>query len=324
MNYKLLFVALAGAAMVPVQASYELGFVLANSTIYRYDMNTGASLATFATRHISYDIAVDAVQGIIYSLGTDANNKYSLHRYNYSTGEYISQTSFGFNLAGSVHNMNWGAPGELLISGTDGVRRVNPSTGAQVGVLLKYTGFTHSGGAVYMASNYAYYLASDSDGSWFNDYVIGVDANNSWVGNYQFAGAIANNAFSDISIIGNRVFTNQSNVGAFGNISVLDRVGQTSSLGLTYGPAAFSDFQNAFTRFGHNDGMYNLYNLSGNWFSAPGTANPLSWGSTSFQLSGLNNKIVDDFEIAVAPEPGTYLALAAGLAILGRRRKRAN
>jgi len=282
-------------------ASFELvlaaGTANGSSEIRRYDDNTGAYLGSFGQGHFSLadQMAIDSTKGLVYVAD---QNRQTISTFKYSTGEFVNE--FNLNAAPTCIVLN--SQGNLVV-GLFGVARIfNPS-----GDFL---------GQVTTGSSDTYVLAMDSLGQLHSFNTTGeyrrynsslslvtsgtVTAASSYYGNgYVKDGLLHASRYGS----GRMDRFNVSGSGISLNTSFA--TGQTvSPLGLAQGHGS-RYFQMGSDPLNGTDAVI----VRGTTNAAPAS-----------KLVTINNFIPRGLATVVAPEPGTMLALGAGILALARRR----
>lgn len=313
-----MWIALIGiAATTP--ASYELGLIAQGSRVYRWDPVSGASFGSFSTMAPVAAMTSYRSTGEAYVLSGSF-----VYRYDYSTGEYRGRWPVGPGASSLNRGMN---DGEVLVGYTAGVRRYSVSTGQQLGSTLAWSGsgFTYSDGAVAMRSTGVYYLTAERT-TYFDpyDFLIGVDANSTWVGNYRNDSFFGNqtSVLRTGDVRGNDVaFMNQFSAAVSDSAPMLATRQSGNSLTLTGEVYQIQSAYRAYLQFAHEDALVHVWNSNGVWSYVRGPHDTLLDGEYRGMAFLNGAQPVTGFSMIVAPEPASLGALGLGLLALLRRRR---
>lgn len=303
-------------------ASFELGLVLTATEVYRYDVETASYLGKFGTGRINgaRKLAINQSDGTAHVLSYNPVSGSRVSVFNYSTGSLLR--SINFNSSSNYTNISFDNSGNYILSGSYGgsneIARYS-ATGAFVGA----------------------FAAPSATLQTFYD---GVQAPNG-----DFYGVVQNTT----TTLGNRLYRwNSSGLSPV----LVDTLSTTSSLpyfnlDLLGNKIIAQDGMNVPSRV-YTAGASGFTGISLNWSIPFGTSGTIggAWTHTGYMIlwdstASPNHELIFwdeasrtyypyvilansptatalDFDIVVAPEPGTMLALAGGLGFLARKRRR--
>lgn len=296
------FVAFGAASTAT--ASYEL--ILAAGTltgggseIRRYDGNTGAFLGSFGQGHFALadQMAIDSDKGLVYVAD---QTRQTISTFKYSTGEFVNE----FNVNSTPTNVVINSQGNIVV-GLLGVARIYSPSGSFLSQVVTGTSDT-------------YVLAMDSAGQLHSINATGEYRRYSSSLGLVTTGSVGGSS----SYFGNGYvkdgLLHASNYG----VNRMDRL-NVSGAGVTLN-TSFATGSTSLP-FGLAQGHGNRYFQMGqdplnvpNAVIVRGTTNVASVS----KLVTINNFSPRGLATVVAPEPGTMLALGAGVLALVRRRKR--
>lgn len=301
--FSILAVALLGAQTF---ASYELMLVVDQETNYisRYDPVTGTFLGTFGGLQLINPQSVALIPGTSDCLVTDFSTQ-RIHRFNYSTGQFISAFDNPF-ITATTAVLSPFSDGTFLLWSYNAniVHRIN-ATGTLLNSFSVPVGASTICGAGVGSSNEVFI-------AWNGINKIQRYAANGTVQGQSAAFASSFGTGAQMVVSGSYGYFTTS-----GNTVVKFATGNPAialeSVALTAGDASYRAAR------GHGDLTYFSGKNSG--------VTPSIWvydGVKKVRLGrftpiGVTTPV--SMAIVVAPEPGTLLALAGGLAWIGRRRK---
>lgn len=302
-------------------ASYELGLIMQGNKIHRWDPVTNVYLGSINMLVGGSSIISYQSTGQAYVL-----NGTNVYRYNYNTGEYYGRFDVGAGAASLSKGMN---DGELLVGYSGAVRRRNVTTGAQIGSDLLWSGggFSYFEGAIAMRSTNTYYLMAErttyADGL---DYLLGVDANSTWVGNYQNVGSAGSTSTSirNGDVQGNLVSFLTSPTGGTSITPEFARRNGSATLTYVTDTTSFVTHRKSYLQFGHGESVIGVFTTftSAYQVNYVRTTYDGLFGSPQVPIAGIDPAVaVDGFSMIVAPEPSSVATLfVASAGILLRRR----
>lgn len=320
MRFQIVASVLVASLCAVGSASYELGLIMQGNKITRWDPVTNMNLGSF-------NLLIGGASMISYQSTGEAYvlSGTNVYRYDYSTGEYRGRYDVGAGATTLSKGMN---DGELLVGYSNAVRRRNVTTGAQIGVDLAWsgTGFSYSQGALAMRSTGVYYLLSEAT-TYFDgmDYLIGVNAASSWVGNFQNAGSAGSTTTTirNGDVQGNLVgFITSPNSNTTAYYDFARRV-SSDTLTYVYDNAGHGASRPVYMQFGHAESLVSIVGTPTQYYYVRSPYDG-SFGATQTLISGLDGTAnVTGFSMIVAPEPSSLAALGLAGLLLLRRRERA-
>lgn len=287
--------------------------------IHRFDPQNGVHLGSFDAIGAPTSLVVNQAAQEVYVL-TEGFLGSGIARYNYNTGDYLGlvalPTSWGLPL-----NMARGNSGEVLISTGLDVFRVNPLTGAQIGTPLFYSDrrFTYPVRSGYLSEG-NYLLYGNSDGTvWNSDYLMAISPSGSWQGSWIAPGPHGSSIPRDLVVRGSEALSLTQTPSAW-NLHLHKR----TLLG-TFSGTLLSDFDGTRSyrtvEWGHAaNGYLTFVNSATGVFGVRGFGTVIGNLGPERNMTFTNR--IDGTAMVLAPEPGTMAALAAGIVVLLRRRKR--
>lgn len=299
---------LALAAAASSYGSFELVMVAdySNNVIRRYDGGTGAALGTFAGGYMGQIGAIAINQTVQRAYVFDRISK-NIFAFNYNTGEYIQNwATGGYYYSWLSTDLN----GNIILAGSNSGGLSMMARYSPTGTLM--TSWT-------VASDTDYFGAAQSaDGTiWALDAFSGPAK----IDRFASSGGASINSYS---VPGTTTSGGQTT--SSGNVVYFpSHYSTTISYFSTAAPASIVDLplSSVFTStfgivFGHGDTAYVAGSKNGNGVLA-------RYNKKSGYVSSIASVATTDFAgvaVAVAPEPGTWLALCGGLALCGLHRRR--
>lgn len=302
-------------------ASFELGLVLTATEVYRYDVETASYLGKFGTGRINgaRKLAINQSDGTAHVLSYSSNSGSRISVFNYSTGSLLRSV----NLAAPSNytNLSFDNSGNYILSGLYN----------ETSEIARYTS----------AGTFLGALAAPS--ATLQTFYDGVQTPNG-----DFYGVVQNTT----TTLGNRLYRwNSSGLAP----TLVDTITTTSSLpyfnlDLLGNKIIAQNGVNVPSRV-YTAGVSGSTGVSGNWSYPFGTSGAIggAWTHTGYMIlwdssASPNHELIFwdeasrtyypyvtldnsptatalDFDIVVAPEPGTMLALAGGLGLLAKRRR---
>lgn len=278
----------------------------ANAEIDRYDPVTGTYLGSFGRGYLSgpvYSMALDQANGIVYASDYNVGR---IVKFNYSTGLYLGSTSLPATAGYFISRLS---NGQLLRSdyGFVNTQRINPD-----GALVQ----TINTNGIYVEGH-----AQTGDGRiWFLNGSSGAPMQ-------LYSTTLGSSSISLSYTSTTRPIPNS--LSAYGNqLAAIDYSGETgrqlysfttSGAGVQSASSIViggSGFTGTGTAIGHGNVVYGLVTNGGQaivhrWI-------PGNNYTSAFNLTNTTNGF--GMALVVAPEPGTMIALGAGLAVLARKR----
>jgi hypothetical protein len=287
-------------------ASFELvlGIDETNMQIDRFDGVTGAYLGSFAKGVTGGGgaLAIDQSKGLCY------NNNFlnrTIQVWNYNTGEFVNEYATTNTLRGLAINN----AGELLLGTTNGIQRVNPSTGA---VIATYFGSVSFSG-VEQAPDGSYVAVNIS-----NNTLVKYDSNFVQTGGAPFGMGTASAIQWQIAFAGTQGYATNNDAVVQFSVS-----GSAPDLGTSYNPASIERVLGVGV--GHASRRYAAGRTPSTNLPAIHAFSDVGGGGyvshITFSRPGAATGYYDSIAVVVAPEPSTIMGFAVGLALLARRRR---
>ena len=319
--FGLLLVGLAVSVPIAAHASFELVMVADKGTksIHRFDGSSGVYLGSFGGGFLSNveSFVINQEEGLAY-VGDE--NLGRIRVFNYNTGVLVRDLTLNVN--GFLQSLGIAANGNLY-NGYSSPSQIFSPTGAALGGSFLFNVAGNTG--VAMAS------ASHRSGRQF---VASYDANLGPNSALQISPGPSPMVVksAEVSNMGNYVVPTQLAIqndrGIWLSSNGTARTFSTNAAGSTVTFNSFSTMNSLLAGstfgvgFGHGDALYVSGRNSGNTSGVimrtiyGSNANLSTFGAGILQNPGM-------VQVVVAPEPGTMLAIGAGLAFLSRRRKKA-
>lgn len=315
-----LVLALALGVTAPAVASYELGLVLQNDRVYRFDAMSAAAFGSFPVTHGANGLVAYRSTGQAYVL----NGGY-VETYNYSTGiagGRFSIPSGGMSLCEGMDD------GEVLIGYADRVERRRVSDGRQLGTSLFWTGggFSYEQGAIAMRSKGIYYLLAEKTSYHSDhDWIMGVDASNVLRGSMQNAGPFLTTTSTiyggdssglDLVFLSQRTDTSMQATPTNASVPL---AGYGPVMG--YNSTLWLSAQLPRVQFGHG-GQVSLLTVSESFWELRRAYPEALASAESLRILFLDaTDTIDGYALVSAPEPGSLAGLGLGALVLMRRRR---
>ncbi len=300
-------------------ASYEMLITASTSgTFYRYDLENRISLGTFSNFQCKNVTSMTSIASANRTYASDSFGR--IHRFNHFTGEYLG--SFVSGKSG-IKQLSPMANGNILVTDATTIGVFNPTTGTLVTNVVLVAGDTPVGAVQLPDLSFAsfsyiagrsYYRNLHTASGLLNissQFQVGVSAANEYVG----VGLDG----SDLIVWGKTQSAYAA--GSFKRVSSTVALTSSSITSSALGSdEAFISSNSARTHSGRWVNVQDFQSISSSaravYFIEPQTNTVELVGG--FGWSG--GKVAGVSTI-LAPEPGTWLAMGAGLVLIARRRK---
>lgn len=329
MNRKCAWIVAAALSCSPAMASYELALVQqwidGRPEITRWDAPTGRYLGSFGRSFIPNAVGIGIDN---YSDGTvlicyDRTSDIGYRRVDYSTGLSVA-TRFVSAPSATVERFYAHPSGLVMFAGVfDSLRQVR----------IYDSSLNHKRSLGYIGSTSWLGMALGTDGT---VYTLNRDAgtNSGWKYVLNRYGLNASFPSSSLTLADDQVASDRYRSISFGADNILVGGSTTTNSRIVEAPSGGFGSQLSMYGYiassstvlhGHDDTIYSFgYDGSlGLMRSAVGTTATGGWGDLHDNSSAFfNNTTITGSAMVLAPEPGSMLALGAGLAaLLARRRK---
>lgn len=313
--------AVAAALATTSHASYELVMVADTGTnsVHRFDGTTGAYFGEFAKGFVSTisSFNIDASTGLAYLSDSDLG---MTRVFNYSTGTHLADLSFGNN--GAFGALSRRANGHFVDGFYNGASGVYDASGGLVHFLytLPIGGSNSIGGASAPHASGRHLTVAVSFGlSQVQIYDADVPWSTAIAGSATVSDMGGETSVSQISVSGDRAAW----IGNNNRVRYMSIGAGASSvtLGATGTISTFSSGTTSGIGWGHGNTVYIGGRNAGN---TAGLLMRTVYGSTA-ALGTFGSNVLQQprfIQTVVAPEPASLLALAGGLALLMRRKRR--
>jgi|GEM_PF-2497583 len=323
MNFKTMICLTLGVASAFASASFELVMVAdpTANKIHRFDGPSGAYLGSFG--------ALNGFSGPCTTMVVNQNRNEVvvnqgtlLRRYNYNTGQFIGLTNFGFG----VTQMSLSRDGQSIyeFNNTNVIRKLNANTLTLTNTYTYASGLVFGSGA---EANANFLVCQETSTGNLVTRRVGFDltlGNTVNTGTTTVVGQMTAIPSTDLSSFFGVGFSNLNIAFSHGIATGLTGLSPTSSNVSAYyspSPDTFSGSglsSTSLTACGAHQGMYfggkSVGNVQGVYRFDPNYTFLNKFGEGIIQSQVAIGSVL-------APEPGTMLALAAGLSVLLRRRK---
>lgn len=325
MNARFLVISFLTVAAAAAHASFEMMLMAAGSGgIYRYDPQNNITLGKFGMAGAYYyDVALDPTrpgEAVAFSsYGT-------VDRYDYSTGEFrggFSTAPFYSNVKPQVSVVS---NGNVLVTtylqtGSVGVTRLYSSTGTLLNTLQAFGSLYETMDAMETPDGTLHTLVRYNNGSNFSYFLFNYTAAGSYTGYATVASGVPEQ-FGNLSWVNNKLFITSSNNASNPSPMQSSTAPFTATSAITMNGYALI---NGATNWvgGHSGIGYMVHSYySGSQYNRLYIYNPNNnqAGLTSVFIP-ISDQVLGS-AIVTAPEPGSMLALGAGVAALLRKRRR--
>lgn len=310
-------------------ASFELGIAVDtySQRLIRFDMETGTYLGSFGGAAIYNPLAIALNQSANEVYVTGGNK---IGRVNFNTGAYngaitLDDPDIGPLQVKGVTRFQRATSGNLVLTGAffgtvnKTMTRVYDSAGNFVVALSPIASETIRDAVELNDGTYLSLSSSPSDGS-FNNWLNFYDASGNLT-SYQSLGVTSSPRYMSMAVNGDSLFllaTDHYSSSKFGYLGA-GTVTWVSSVGTNRGGGA-----SIGSAFGHNGMVYSNYTdyspTLSKYFSNFHALNSDLGTHKPLLSSDIENMVLSDLEIVVAPEPASLVGVALGCSVLIRRK----
>lgn len=303
-------------------ASFELGLVLTATEVYRYDVETAAYLGKFGTGRITgaRKLAINQSDGTAHVLSYSSTSGSRISVFNYNTGSLLRSVNFA--APSNYTNISFDNSGNYILSGSfGGSNEIGrwTSNGAFIGAFAAPSGTLQTFYDGVQAPNGDFYGLVQNTTTSLGNRLYRWNSSGLSPVLVDTLTTASGSPFFNLDLLGNKMIA-QDEFSRPSRVYTAGGVGSTSiSAPWTFPFSTSGTIGGAWTHTGY----MNLWDTSASanhdlifWDEASRSFYP------SVSLGNSPTATALDFDIVVAPEPGTMLALAGGLGLFLRKRRR--
>lgn len=324
MNLKVVALFVGCAAASVSLASYEMLLFVSNGRVHRYDPEAQVSLGSFGQGQLGpWSLHGLAVSKVASRQVDVLNGDGVIRKFNYDTGAYLGSTNLGVgyfsNLPLRLRNLS---NGNYLVNGYEAggmTSKIFSNTGTLLSTMSPYgSSYSPLDSAIGTDGN-IYTLNRILAGSDYFFYTFVFNSSGGYIG-FNYLGSFASaNQFTTIGTAKNKILVS-------GTAGYYTRYGGLG-VGQTYTPVDWSVWSGGGTvgtfAEAHNRTFLHEFSGSGTYTNRLCTYDATSNTMTPSYFDMPYTDYIGQMGIVLAPEPGSFLALALGGAWMLRRNKKA-